>query len=386
MPASLYLHVPFCPQICPYCDFHKMLRGDGRNEGLVERYLERLEREIGETAERYPGPLETIYLGGGTPSALRDGELARVVSAVDSAWGFPATLETTLEADPLTFDAARLHSFKELGFSRLSIGLQSTQDHVLKRLGRQHDARDGLEAVTWALEAGFEASADLITAVPEQDTERDLRTLAKTGVPHVSVYTLTIEPFTPFARRGVKVDEERAADDYELTNAVLTEYGLERYEVSSHARPGHESRHNQVYWHGRHFLGLGPSAAGFLPRPGLPGARVTNPPIKGWLRRETPLLEPVSPADYLLERLMTGLRTVAGVDLADVHSRSGIDIEERFAGTLAPLYRHDLLEVDSGRLRATPDGLIRLDAVLREFFAFKPSHCPGSPRGDADQG
>lgn len=378
MPASLYLHVPFCPQVCPYCDFHKMLR----HEGLAAAYLERLEQEIEETAERFPGPLETVYLGGGTPSALEDGELTRVAAALDAAWGLPASLETTLEADPLTFDRHRLSLFRELGFTRLSIGAQSTQDRVLRRLGRSHGSKDALDAIEWALDAGFEVSADLMTAVPGQDTELDLRTLAATGLSHISVYTLTIEPYTPFALRGVTVDEDRAADDYELTDRILREHGLARYEVSSHARPGHESRHNQVYWHGKHFLGLGPSAAGFLPAeavdvpagtvpatPGAPGVRVTNRPIKGWLAGEEPAREILSAYDYVLERLMTGLRTVRGVDLGDVRERSGIDIQERFAHTLAPLERHGLLEIEAGRLRATPDGLIRLDPVLRQFFA-----------------
>ncbi|MEX2541063.1 MAG: radical SAM family heme chaperone HemW [Trueperaceae bacterium] len=369
MPAALYLHVPFCPQICPYCDFHKMLR----NEGLVEAYLNRLEQEIAETAVRYPGPLDTIYLGGGTPSGLSDAELDRIVSAIDAAWGFPARRETTLEADPLTFDPARLRFFRELGFSRLSIGLQSTQDRVLKRLGRRHTAGEGLEALGWAMEAGFEASADLITAVDGQDSAADLRALAVTGVPHVSVYTLTIEPYTPFALRGVTVDEERAADDYELAAAMLGEHGLERYEVSSHARPGHESRHNQVYWHGRHFLGIGPSAAGFLPSLDGPGERVSNQQLKGWLDGAEPRRERLTANDYALERLMTGLRTRLGVDLSDVLERSGVDVAERFAGTLEPLYRQRLLELEQGRLRATDEGLIRLDAMLRRFFAAQPS-------------
>ena len=364
-PTSLYLHVPFCPQICPYCDFHKMLR----HEGLVARYLDRLEAEIREAGERYPGQLETIYLGGGTPSALEDHELERVVTALAAAFGFPARTETTIEADPLTFDPDRLQRFRDLGFSRVSIGLQSTQDHVLQRLGRRHDAAQGMEAVEWALAAGFEVSADIITAIEGQDAEKDLRTVAAVGVPHVSVYTLTVEPYTPFALRGVRVDEERAADDYELAAAVLSEYGLERYEVSSHARPGHESRHNQVYWHGRYFLGVGPAAAGFLPADDSPGRRLTNRPIKGWLAAEEPAVERLDPREYALERLMTGLRTRRGVDLADVRSRSGVVIEEEFGSVLTRLERHGLLKVDGERLRATPDGLIRLDAVLRQFFA-----------------
>jgi putative oxygen-independent coproporphyrinogen III oxidase len=340
-----------------------------RNEGLVDAYLARTEQEIATQAQEFPGRLDTVYFGGGTPSGLADNELERLTRALERAWGFPARLETTLEADPLTFDRDRLQRFADLGFSRLSIGLQSTQDSVLRRLGRRHDGREGLEAVEWALESGFEVSADLITAVPGQDAEADLRTLAATGVGHVSVYTLTIEPYTPFALRGMVVDEDRAADDFELAGEVLVEYGLERYEVSSHARPGHESRHNQVYWHGRYFMGVGPSAAAFLPTPHAPGARLANPHIKEWLAGQPPERELLTPADYVLERLMTGLRTRRGVDLADVRQRSGVDVEQSFATVLAPLVSHDLLELGAGRLRATARGLIGLDAILRKFFA-----------------
>ena len=367
-PASLYLHVPFCPQVCPYCDFHKMLR----QEGLVARYLDRLEQEIRAAGERFPGELETIYLGGGTPSALQDHELERVVRALDGAFGFPAQLETTIEADPLTFDLDRLERFRQLGFTRVSIGLQSTQDQVLRRLGRRHNGREGLEAVEWALQAGLEVSADIITAVPEQDAALDLRNLAATGVPHISVYTLTIEPNTPFGIRGLKVDEDRAADDYEMAAEILSGYGLERYEVSSHARPGHESRHNQVYWHGRYFLGVGPAAAGFLPVEGTPGERPTNPPIKGWLQGEAATVERLTAEEYVLERLMTGLRTRRGVDLEDVRERSGIEVESRFGSNLAQLQHHGLLELCDGRLRTTSEGLIRLDALLRMLFDSVP--------------
>ncbi len=365
MPSSLYLHVPFCPQICPYCDFHKMLR----NEGLVERYLDRLEAQAGELARDYPGPLKTIYLGGGTPSALKDHELERVVAALRSGWGFPASEETTLEADPLTFDRERLRFFRELGFNRLSIGMQSTQDSVLEHLGRLHRGRDALEAVTWALEEGFEVSADLIMAVEGQDPELDLRNLASTGVGHVSVYTLSIEKNTPFHLRGVTVDEDRAADDYELANEVLGEYGLNRYEVSSHARPGHEAVHNQVYWHGSHYLALGPGAAGFLPAPGGPGVRTQNPLMKAWLQGDPPETIELDPLEYTLERLMTGLRTVRGVDLTDVRERGGTNILERFGEQVTQFGRLGLLNLNGDRLVATDDGLVRLDALLRRFFA-----------------
>ncbi len=380
--------MPFCPHVCPYCDFHKMRR----NEDLVGAYLTRLEAEIAEAGARFGGPLDTIYLGGGTPSHLSDAELDRVFAALDLAFGLPARLETTIEADPATFDAARLERFRALGIGRLSIGLQSTQDEVLRFLGRAHDAATGLAAVRTALDAGFEVSADLITAVAGQDTRADLEALAATGVQHVSVYTLTIEPYTPFALRRVHVDDERAADDYALASDVLGAHGLERYEVSNHARPGHASVHNQVYWHGAFFLGLGPSAAGYLPAgdgadPADLGQRVTNPPIKAWLRGDPPSRERIDPREHVLERLMTGLRTVRGVDLDALAARSGIDVRERYEDVLRDELAAGRLELATpgeppptpgatprdarpgAVLRATDRGLVVLDSVLRRFFA-----------------
>jgi oxygen-independent coproporphyrinogen-3 oxidase len=372
-PRAAYLHVPFCPHVCPYCDFHKMRR----DERLVARYLDRLEEEIAEAGARFGGALDSVYLGGGTPSHLSDAELARVMEALGRAFELPARSETTIEADPRTFDAARLRAFRALGIDRLSIGLQSTQDQVLRFLGRAHDAREGLAAVDLGLAAGFTVSADLITAVPGQDVRADLAALAATGVPHVSVYTLTVEPYTPFARRRVHVDDDRAADDYALAADVLAGYGYRRYEVSNHALPGHEAVHNQVYWHGDPFLGLGPSAAGYLPTDDGLGERVTNPPIKFWLRGDPPERERVDARGHALERLMTGLRTARGVDLDTVAARCGVDVRARWAVLLdeeLAAGRLELVPADpaTGRgatLRATDAGLLVLDAVLRRFFS-----------------
>ena len=368
MVRALYLHVPFCPKVCPYCDFHKMLR----DEGLAARYLDRLEAEAAALAASYPGPLDTVYLGGGTPSHLTDAELERVVSMLGRHWGFPARLESTLEADPLTFTPERLRRFAELGFSRLSIGLQSTQDGVLRFLGRQHDGRQGLQALDWALASGLAVNADVITAVIGQDAERDLRAVAGTGAPHMSVYTLTIEPDTPFgwrAARGepVRVDPEREADDFETAARVLAEHGLERYEVSNYALPGHESRHNVAVWRGEGYLGLGPSASSYLPDRGPFGTRYKDPPIRAWLQGAPPEADPLSAADVLLERLLTGLRTRDGVDLAATEALTGLRLEEVAPRWLADATRHELLVREGARLRASEAGIARLDALMRAY-------------------
>ncbi|MFU8888256.1 MAG: radical SAM family heme chaperone HemW, partial [Trueperaceae bacterium] len=326
-PRALYLHVPFCPQVCPYCDFHKMRRA----AGLVEAYVARIVDEAAATAARWPGPLDTVYVGGGTPSHLSDAELDAVLGAIARGWGGLGAVETTLEADPLTFDRERAARWRAQGITRVSIGLQSTQDDVLRFLGRSHRGGDGLQAIADARAAGLEVSADVIAAVPGQDAERDLRAVAASGADHVSVYSLTIEAHTPFARRGVTVDDDRAADDFDLAEAVLAEHGFERYEVSNHARPGHRSRHNPVYWRGEACLALGPGAAGLLPAepgdpPGTVAVRTMNPPIKAWLRGEPPERTPLNGRDFALEKLMTGLRTLEGVDLDELRASTGIDV------------------------------------------------------------
>jgi putative oxygen-independent coproporphyrinogen III oxidase len=369
-PRALYLHVPFCPQVCPYCDFHKMRRA----AGLVEAYVARIVDEAASTAARWPGPLDTVYLGGGTPSHLSDAELDAVLRAIARGWGGLGAAETTLEADPLTFDRERAARWRAQGITRVSIGLQSTQDGVLRFLGRGHRGADGLQAIADARAAGLEVSADVITAVPVQDAERDLRAVAAAGADHVSVYTLTIEAHTPFARRGVAVDDDRAADDFDLAEAVLAEHGFERYEVSNHARPGHRSRHNPVYWHGEACLALGPGAAGLLPPEsvdpaGTVAVRTMNPPIKAWLRGDPPERTPLSGRDFVLEKLMTGLRTVDGVDLGELRATTGIDVAATFPDALGTALRHGLLVLDGPRLRATRAGVRVLNAVLRGFFS-----------------
>jgi len=369
VPRSLYLHVPFCPSICPYCDFHKMLR----HEGLVASYLDRLDREIAELAERYPGPLDTVYLGGGTPSHLSDAELKRVFSALEGAWGGVGTLETTMEADPLTFDSARVESFAELGITRLSLGLQSTQDDVLAFLGRLHNGEQGLEAVSTAVASGLRVNVDVMTAINGQDLELDLRRVVDLGVEHVSVYSLTIEPNTPFALRGVKVDEELDADTFELATEVLAGLGLERYEVSNHAARGQESLHNLTYWRGNHYLGVGPGASSYLPAAaasGELGVRLKNQPLKGWLLGAPAEEAHLGADDIVFERLLTGLRTREGVDLDALESVSGIALAAVAQRWLTDTTGHGLLELDGDNvLRTTAAGLSRLDAVLRAFVA-----------------
>ncbi|WP_019586524.1 radical SAM family heme chaperone HemW [Deinococcus apachensis] len=360
----LYVHVPFCPTICPYCDFHVLTR----RAGLVERYLDRVEEEAARLAGEYALDLDTVYIGGGTPSFLRDAEITALVGSIRRHLGW-GQLENTLEINPGTVGPDRAALWRDLGFDRASVGVQSLDDATLRFLGRQHDARQAREAVTTLVGQGFRVSGDLITAVPGQPLESDIRGLVDLGVGHVSAYTLTIEPGTEFARRGVTVGEDDERAGFEQTEEVLTALGFTRYEVSNYARPGQESRHNLAYWNNRTYLGLGPGAAGHYPLGGdVLTTRRTNPHLHEWLTGESGEAQPVDAEEYVTDALFMGLRLREGVDLADLTCRSGLDVRGRYAKPIAANIRRGLLTLEGDRLHATPQGWWLLNQVVADFL------------------
>ncbi|AWR86482.1 oxygen-independent coproporphyrinogen III oxidase [Meiothermus taiwanensis WR-220] len=344
----LYLHVPFCPTICPYCDFHVVRRyGD-----VVEAYLKRLAQEARGLFEQHPGPLTTLYLGGGTPSFLRSHELEALFRALP--WNIEAA-EVTLEANPGTLNPERLGLLRELGVNRISLGVQSFQDSVLKTLGRAHGRTGALRAVEMSLEAGFHTSIDLILGLPGQDVEADLAQATALGVEHVSAYTLQVEPGTPFALRGLAPDPDSEAQALALAQEVLGTAGLARYEVSNFARPGRESQHNLAYWRNAFWGGLGPGATGQLAglEPHIFAVRYTNPPLPRWLQGEEPLLEQVGSLEHLKESLMLGLRLAQGVDLELLEQRSGLEVWPALEPAVRQLSSQGLLVVQQKRIRAS---------------------------------
>ncbi|MGI8746992.1 MAG: coproporphyrinogen-III oxidase family protein, partial [Deinococcus sp.] len=351
-----YVHVPFCPSICPYCDFHVLeRRGD-----LVERYLERLEGEAQALAGQYRVELDTLYLGGGTPSFLREEEMERLAGSLRRHLGW-GRLENTLEVNPGTVSTGRAAHWRNLGFDRASVGVQSLHDPTLRFLGRQHSAEQGREAVSGLLEAGFRVSGDLITAVSGQPLDGDIAGLLELGVEHVSAYTLTVEPGTPFARLGVEVGEDDERLGFERTETLLTVAGFGRYELSNYARtPAAQSRHNRAYWTGEYFLGLGPSGAGFYPGSegpdGGPDFRRTNPPLHEWLAGQEGEREELGPEDLVTDALFMGLRLREGVDLARLSRRSGLEVRNRYREVIGRQLRQGLLTLDGEQLRATPQG------------------------------
>jgi putative oxygen-independent coproporphyrinogen III oxidase len=362
-PASLYVHVPFCPTLCPYCDFHVVRRGGA----WVEAYLKRLGEEAKALHLAYPEPLSTLYLGGGTPSYLRDRELLLLFQSLP--WRLQEGAEVTLEANPGTLSPSRLALLKDLGVNRLSLGVQSFQDEVLRFLGRAHGRKGGLKAVEMALEAGFRVSIDLILGLPMQDVEKDLKEAARLGVGHVSAYTLQVEKGTPFALLGLREDPEREAWAMERAEEVLGEAGLLRYEVSNFAREGEEARHNLVYWRAGFWLALGPAATGQYPGEGPAYAlRRTNPPLPRWLLGEAPQEEAITPLEHAKEALMLGLRLKEGVDVGELEGRTGLSLWPALEARAEALAQEGLLLLSGRRLRPTGKGLALLNAVVLSLW------------------
>ena len=358
-----YVHVPFCPTICPFCSFEVR----ERRAGAVDAYLTRLDDEAARTNDRVDvGPLRTLYLGGGTPSYLRSHEFERLVEVLRRRVGWAP--EVTLEVHPSTCSQRRFSRWRELGITRFSVGVQSFDDEVLSRLGRHHDAASGRQAVEWAVDTGAEVSLDLIVAVEGQDVAADIDAAVASGVEHVSAYTLTVEDGTPFALGGVEVDATAEHDAIMCAGTTLGGSGLERYEVSNHARRGHECRHNQAYWDGRWWLGLGPGASAHEPPPCAGAAaalRRTNPPFERWLAGEEADPELLTPVEVGAELVIAGLRRVKGVDLDEVDRRTGVS--GRWQEAIDDLVAIGHLVVQGNRVAATPAGLLHLDAVSARF-------------------
>ena len=351
---GIYVHVPFCPTICPYCDFHVVRR----HGSIVGAYLERLAQEAQQLFHQYPTALQTLYFGGGTPSFLRGVELEALRAALP--WEI-AQAEVTMEANPGTLNAERAGLLRDLGVNRLSLGVQSFDDKVLKTLGRAHGRKGALQAVELSLEQGFRTSVDLILGLPGQDFEQDLHLAAELGIGHVSAYTLQIEPGTPFEVGRVRVDEDLEATAFEQAEEILGQAGFSRYEVSNFARPRQESRHNLLYWQSSFWGALGPSAVGFYPNlrfaeDGILAFRHKNPPLPRWLAGEAASLEAVSPLEFTKETLMLALRTRQPLNLEVLEQRTNLAIREWLEPTLAELQDEGLLEYETPNIRITTQG------------------------------
>lgn len=372
---ALYLHIPFCVQKCLYCDFASYA---GFGEQAKRAYTDAVCREIALRAAEADkmAANASIYFGGGTPSVLPTECIAKIVNALKQYGFWQQPCEATIEVNPGTADLAKLQTLRQLGFDRISFGVQSLQNNELQAIGRIHNAQQALEALTLARKAGFaRVSADLIYGLPSQtltSLQDTLERLTDTGIEHISVYGLIVEDGTPLASlvdkgRITLPDEDTAADMYELVQSFLRERGFERYEISNYAKNGQYSRHNTVYWQYHPYIAFGAAACGFDGQRRRTGMSTVWEYI-GQLQsfggddlRTSALynVEELSCAELLEEFMFMGLRRSEGASLAEARERFDVDVLQCFASELAPLFEQKLIAYDAStqRLRLTERGM-----------------------------
>jgi oxygen-independent coproporphyrinogen-3 oxidase len=376
---GVYIHWPFCLSKCPYCDFNSHVRREQIDES---RWIRAFATEIATTAARVPGrAVSTIFFGGGTPSLMRPQTVGAVIDAIASRWQIAPDAEITLEANPTSVEAERFRGYRAAGVNRVSLGVQALDDAALAALGRTHSAREALDAVAVARAVFDRYSFDLIYARPEQTPDqwsRELRSALSQAGEHVSLYQLTIEAETPFAALHAAgklkpPDEHTARTLYDVTQEICAAHGVPAYEISNHARPGGECRHNLIYWRAQEYAGIGPGAHGRLDIAGDRHATATERRPETWLARveqdghgliADDVLTSAEAAD---EFLLMGLRLAEGIDVTRYTEVAGRALEP---DRIAALRQHGLIETTAaGRMRVTLSGFPLLDSVVADLAA-----------------
>jgi oxygen-independent coproporphyrinogen-3 oxidase len=371
--AGLYVHIPFCRKACHYCDFHFSTSLKGAAE-----VLEAIHREIDTSTERRDWRVETVYLGGGTPSLVGDDAIGELLSHLHRAFEVSPDAEITLEANPDDMTPGRVRNWRSMGVNRLSIGIQSFRDGDLAWMNRAHDARQALQCVNLARQEGItNLSIDLIYGMPDlsdADWRRNLDTALSLDAPHLSAYALTVEPRTALdsmIRSGMspQPSDERQAAQFLILSERMREAGYEHYEVSNFAKPGMRSRHNGSYWKGVPYRGFGPSAHSF---DGL--TRRWNVSNNALYARAMMSGQPafdsesIGEAESLNEYLMTSLRTTEGLDLGKIDSGWGGEKAERIRADMEKHVSEGLAEKTKTGYRLHPQGWLFADGIAAGMF------------------
>lgn len=373
---GLYVHWPFCQSKCPYCDFNSHVAASVDQKRWRDAYL----TEIGQLGvETHGRVLQTVFFGGGTPSLMDPDVVADIIRAIRAAWPMVNDPEITLEANPGSVEAGRFRAYADAGVNRISMGVQALRDDDLRRLGRLHNAAEAKQAFDIARKNFNRVSFDLIYARQDQtlaDWRAELTEALSMAVDHLSLYQLTIEDGTVFADRlargGLRglPDEDVQADMYAMTQDICGAAGMPAYEVSNHARPGSESRHNLIYWRMGDYGGIGPGAHGRLTLDGRRWATTAAQAPGAWLsavekgQSGESNREEVSRAEQAMEYLLMSMRLSEGMLLERYEKLSGAVIDQ---GKLELLSNLGLIFTENGRLIATKDGRAVLNSILREL-------------------
>jgi len=371
---GIYVHWPFCTAKCPYCDFNSHVRTKIDESGWIDAIVRELEWVAARQGSDRP-IVETVFFGGGTPSLMQGSSVARTLDTIVRLWRTANDVEVTLEANPASADAARFRDYRTAGVNRLSLGMQALNEPDLRMLGRLHSVAEAKAALKLAISSFERVSLDLIYARPQQTVAQwrgELKEALAFGTEHLSLYQLTIEPATPFFqlhRSGaLKVpDENLAAELFEVTQEVAEAAGRPAYEISNHASPGAEARHNLLYWRYGAYAGVGPGAHGRLDLAGERVATRTEALPERWrelvARQGHGMIETATVAreDAAREHLLMNLRLTSGIDLCAYRARWNA---EPSTAKIAALVEQGLLECSDNQLRATPRGRLLLNSVI----------------------
>lgn len=373
---GLYIHIPFCRQKCLYCDFPSWA---GR-EGEMQAYTDALAKEIANRAKEYPDrEIVSVFFGGGTPTVLSIAQLKQLMQAVRGNWRIATDAEITTEANPGTLDAEMAAALREMGFNRLSMGVQAWQNSLLRALGRIHSIEGFLENYQAVREAGFaNINTDLMFALPEQtmeDWQETVRQIVRLQPEHISAYSLILEEGTPFYERYERGELEPAAEEldremYHWAAAYLAENGYEQYEISNFAKKGRQSRHNRIYWQAEEYLGLGLGAHSYME-----GERFHNSyDMQKYICAEGKAdilkedAERTTEKDALAEFMFLGLRLTEGISFARFRERFGMEMDDIYGKEIEKLLAEGLLIQDKTGIRLTKRGTDVSNYVFEKFL------------------
>jgi putative oxygen-independent coproporphyrinogen III oxidase len=369
-PLAVYIHWPFCRSKCPYCDFNSHVREAVDEQVWTGALIADLDRQAALAPEH---EVVSMFFGGGTPSLMPPDTAAALIERVKRHWRTAPDLEITLEANPNSAEAERFAGFAQAGVNRLSLGVQALDPAALRFLGRGHDRAEAIAAIELSRKLFARTSFDLIYARPGQNLEawrQELDEALSLAGEHLSLYQLTIEPGTAFHTRAARgeldmPDQETAAALFEMTQERLAARGMPAYEISNHARPGAESRHNLAYWRYDDYLGIGPGAHGRITRDGIKYATRQRRLPEAWLKQPEFQETAAIPRETAIEEMvMMGLRITQGISRAKLEALAGRPLEVLFGGALTRLIDGGFVTLDDERLAATAAGRQRLNAVL----------------------
>ncbi|WP_152656302.1 radical SAM family heme chaperone HemW [Oceanobacillus sp. CFH 90083] len=372
---SVYIHIPFCKQICHYCNFVKYFYMETKADAFIDALITEIDTAI-------PGKkniFRTIYMGGGTPTALSIGQLQRLFQFLNEKFDLRSCEEFTIEINPGDIDIEKAKLLYDYGVNRISFGVQVMDDDMLEKIGRMHRVKDVYTTVDILTQAAFtNISLDLIYALPDQTVahfEKTLKEALQFGLPHYSTYALQIEPKTVFYHKRRKGDLHQPPEDdevemYRLLQENMKKQGVQQYEISNFAKPGYESRHNLTYWNNDYYFGFGAGAHGYLP-----GKRTANYKPLGTYMREinqtgsaVEHLEEITLQDQIEEELFLQLRKTEGINPGEFRERYGLSLEKLYRDELTQLKQDNLLTYNNGNYSLTNQGMLLGDRVFGQFL------------------